>query len=63
MDAMFYGCARLIYINILNFSSRASKYVNLFDQYIPPSGTLITNENFKNKLNLNYLREWNISIL
>jgi len=63
MYTMFYGCTRLIYINILNFSSSGNSYIDLFDQNIPSSGTLITNENFKNKLNISYLREWNISIL
>ena len=62
MSSMFYGCNRLTFINILNFSNSRTSYINLFDQYIPSSGTLITNEDFKEKLNLSYLSEWNISI-
>ena len=62
MNNMFYGCSRLIFINIKNFSCTDS-FVDLFDQYIPSSGTLITNENFLKILYIRYLREWNISIL
>ena len=62
MDYMFYGCSRLIFINILNFSSSSSGSIYLFDIYISSSGTLITNENFKNKLDRDYLSEWNIII-
>ncbi len=61
MHFMFCGCSRQIFINIIYFSSTPSD-IYLFDQYIPSSGALIKNENFKNKLNRDYLSEWNIII-
>jgi len=59
MNYMFYGCSGLLFINILNFSS-TSFNIYLFNQYIPSNGTIIINEDFKNKLNITYLSNWNI---
>ena len=59
---MLSNCSQLSFINILIFSSDSYfNIINLFDKYIPSSGTIITNENFKNKLNLTYLSGWTIS--
>ena len=64
MDGMFYSCSRLQYINILKFSvSRLSTIVvNLFAQNIPLSGTIITNEDFINKINKEHISGWSINI-
>ena len=58
MNFMFYNCSKLSYINILGFSTTSSK-IDLFNKYIPSFGTLITNKNFINKLNISYLSAWN----
>jgi len=57
MNYIFYNCSNLRYINILRFSTTSYK-IDLFDQYIPSFGTIITNKNFLNKLNINYLSAW-----
>jgi len=62
MSYMFYGCSRLSFINILNFSNSNDNIINLFDKHIPSSGTIITNLNFQNELNISYISRWNIII-
>ena len=62
MESMFYFCSRLSYINILNFHSSKSK-VELFNQNISSSGTIITNNDFNKTLDKSYIPGWKISIL
>ena len=57
MNNMFGLCLKLEFINILNFSTSASK-IYLFDSRIPLNGTIITNNNFKNKLDKTYINGW-----
>ena len=62
MNSMFNDCLKLEYINILNFTSNKPSIVELFNQNIPSSGTIIINKNFNNILDKSYIKEWNISI-
>jgi hypothetical protein len=62
MEFMFYFCSKLNYINILNFYSSKSE-VELFNQNISSSGTIITNEKFNKTLDKSYIPGWKISIL
>ena len=54
---MFFGCSKLQFIDISYFSFSGSNPY-LFDQDIPFNGTIITNEDFKNKINKDYLNDW-----
>ena len=58
MNSMFYNCSNPQYINILNF--RYSHNIISFANYIPDSGTIITNKEFFKKINYSYFNRWNI---